>query len=109
MSGSGVGASVGAEQYGKDIITLKTMLSELYENYKIKPLLVAPGGFYEQKWYAQLLEVSGISSIDAVTHHIYNLGGGNYNTLLFSAIAIFHQGLGSLGICILEILKNCHQ
>ncbi|KAJ4781242.1 Heparanase [Rhynchospora pubera] len=77
LSGSGVGASVAAYQYGKDIITLRTMLSELYENCKIKPLLVAPGGFYEQRWYAQLLQVSGVSAMDAVTHHIYNLGGGN--------------------------------
>jgi heparanase len=80
LSGSGVGASVGAEQYGKDIITLKALLSGLYENYKIKPLVVAPGGFYEQKWYSQLLQVSGISAIDAITHHIYNLGGGKCNT-----------------------------
>jgi len=77
LSGSGVGASVGAEQYGKDVITLRTLLNELYKNSKIKPLLVAPGGFYEQKWYAQLLQVSGVSAIDAVTHHVYNLGGGD--------------------------------
>jgi heparanase len=82
LSGSGVGASVEAEQYGKDIITLKTLLSQLYENFKLKPLLLAPGGFYEQKWYSQLLQVSGTSAIDAITHHIYNLGGGKCNTLL---------------------------
>lgn len=91
---------LGAEQYGKDVITLRTLLNELYKNFKIKLLLVAPGSFYEQKWYAQLLQVSNVSAIDAVTHHVYNLGGGEFKILLLfkSAIAIFPQGLGSLGI-----------
>uniref|UniRef100_A0A0E0BUH2 Heparanase-like protein n=1 Tax=Oryza glumipatula TaxID=40148 RepID=A0A0E0BUH2_9ORYZ len=76
LSGSGIGASVGAEQYGKDIIELKNIISQLYGNSR-KPLVVAPGGFYDQKWYAQLLDISGPNVLDAITHHIYNLGAGN--------------------------------
>uniref|UniRef100_A0A0E0MNZ3 Heparanase-like protein 1 n=1 Tax=Oryza punctata TaxID=4537 RepID=A0A0E0MNZ3_ORYPU len=76
LSGNGVGASVGAEQYGKDIIELKSIISQLYGNSR-KPLVVAPGGFYDQKWYAQLLDISSPNVLDAMTHHIYNLGAGN--------------------------------
>ncbi|KAJ3674287.1 hypothetical protein LUZ60_004903 [Juncus effusus] len=77
LSGHGVGASVGAEQYGKDVITLKNLLNELYKDCDRKPLVVAPGGFYEQQWYSELLQISGPNVINAVTHHIYNLGGGD--------------------------------
>lgn len=77
LSGRGIGASVGAEQYGKDVIVLRNILSELYKNSTLRPLLLAPGGFYEQQWYAKLLQVSGSGVVDGMTHHIYNLGGGN--------------------------------
>jgi heparanase 1 len=76
LSGSGIGASVGAEQYGKDLVELQTIINELYGDSR-KPLVVAPGGFYDQKWFAQLLEVSGPNVLNAMTHHIYNLGAGN--------------------------------
>ncbi|KAA8541005.1 hypothetical protein F0562_024857 [Nyssa sinensis] len=46
LSGSGVGASVAAEQYGKDLINLKAIINNLYKDLHPKPLLVAPGGFY---------------------------------------------------------------
>ncbi|KAG0521398.1 hypothetical protein BDA96_08G156800 [Sorghum bicolor] len=76
LSGSGIGASVAAEQYGKDLVELQTIINELYGDSS-KPLVVAPGGFYDQKWFAQLLDVSGPNVLNAMTHHIYNLGAGN--------------------------------
>ncbi|KAK8943405.1 Heparanase-like protein 1 [Platanthera guangdongensis] len=76
LSGHGIGASVDAKVYGGDLIGLKSVLDDLYKNISSKPLLLAPGGFYERQWYAQLLESSGSGVVDAVTHHIYNLGGG---------------------------------
>lgn len=76
MSGSGVGASVAAVQYGKDLIQLKSIINELYQDSNSKPSLIAPGGFYEQDWYAKLLQVSGSNVVNVVTHHIYNLGPG---------------------------------
>ena len=79
MSGHGVGASVSAEQYGNDVIALSAILDELYKNSSSRPLLVAPGGFFEQQWYAQLLEVSGSGVVNAMTHHIYNLGAGRFD------------------------------
>ncbi|KAH7660711.1 heparanase 1 protein [Dioscorea alata] len=77
LSGHGVGASVDAEQYGKDLIALKSIIDELYKNSSSKPLILAPGGFFEQEWYAQLLQVSGPGIVNGLTHHIYNLGGGD--------------------------------
>ncbi|RWR72987.1 Glycoside hydrolase [Cinnamomum micranthum f. kanehirae] len=76
---NGFGASVdgGAEQYGKDLITLKAILRDLYKGSHQQPLLLAPGGFYDQKWYNKLLQVSGTNVADVLTHHIYNLGAGD--------------------------------
>lgn len=76
LSGRGVGARVSAEQYARDVIALKALLKELYRDSSTKPILVAPGGFFEQQWYAQLLQDSGSGVVNALTHHVYNLGGG---------------------------------
>lgn len=76
LSGSGVGASVSAELYGKDVINLKDIIKDLYKNSDVKPLLVAPGGFYNQQWFAKFLQVSGSGIVNILTHHIYNLGAG---------------------------------
>ena len=75
MSGSGVGASVAAEQYGKDMVELQKIVNQLYANSR-KPLVLAPGGFYDKQWFAQLLDVSGPNILQGMTHHIYNLGAG---------------------------------
>ncbi|XP_043704735.1 heparanase-like protein 1 isoform X2 [Telopea speciosissima] len=77
LSGNGVGASVGAQQYGEDLINLEALVNELYGKSHRKPLIVAPGGFYNQQWYTKFLQVSGSAVVNVVTHHIYNLGAGN--------------------------------
>uniref|UniRef100_A0A5B6ZY09 Putative heparanase-like protein 1 isoform X1 n=2 Tax=Davidia involucrata TaxID=16924 RepID=A0A5B6ZY09_DAVIN len=76
LSGSGVGASVSAEQYGKDLINLRAIINDLYKNFHPKPLLVAPGGFYDKEWFDKLLQVSGSLVVNVMTHHLYNLGAG---------------------------------
>ncbi|XP_047314223.1 heparanase-like protein 1 [Impatiens glandulifera] len=80
LSGKGIGARVGAEQYGKDVIKLKAILDELYDNNHNsqlkKPLLAAPGGFFDKEWYTKLLQVSGPNVVNLLTHHMYNLGAG---------------------------------
>ncbi|KAL0926830.1 hypothetical protein M5K25_003081 [Dendrobium thyrsiflorum] len=78
LSGSGVSARVGAQQYGEDLIVLKAIIDDLYNKSRPKPLIVAPGGFFDnQQWFVQLLEVSGAGVLDAMSHHVYNLGAGN--------------------------------
>lgn len=52
------------------------MIEKLYKNFHSKPLLVAPGGFYDKEWFAKLLKVSGSNVVNVMTHHIYNLGAG---------------------------------
>lgn len=71
-----IGASVDAELYGKDLINLKNIINELYKNSSSKPTILAPGGFFDQEWYAKFLQVSGSNVVNGVTHHIYNLGPG---------------------------------
>ncbi|GMH31566.1 hypothetical protein Nepgr_033410 [Nepenthes gracilis] len=77
LSGSGVGASVDVVQYGKDLIKLKGIINQLYQKSHSKVSILAPGGFYDQNWYTKLLQVTGSGVVNALTHHIYNLGAGN--------------------------------
>lgn len=84
LSGDGVGARIGAEQYASDTTALFNMLHEIYKNVEPKPLTIAPGGFFDANWFQKFIAKSG-KSLDVVTHHIYNLGPGN---LLF--LAKFH-------------------
>ncbi|KAK7259437.1 hypothetical protein RIF29_25044 [Crotalaria pallida] len=76
LSGKGIGASVDAAQYGKDMKNVKQILQTLYHNSKFKPSLIALGGFYQKEWFDKLLQVSGSGTIDVLSHHIYNLGPG---------------------------------
>ncbi|EAZ26032.1 hypothetical protein OsJ_09885 [Oryza sativa Japonica Group] len=77
LSGHGIGARVDATLYGKDAIELKSIFQQLYKAPLSQPSLLAPGGFFDQQWYTQLLQTSGHGVVSALTHHIYNLGGGN--------------------------------
>ncbi|CAN6285216.1 unnamed protein product [Urochloa humidicola] len=77
LSGHGIGAKVDAKLYGKDVIEFKSILRQLYKAPLSQPLLLAPGGFFDQQWYSQLLQTSGHGVVNALTHHVYNLGGGD--------------------------------
>ncbi|XVF43098.1 hypothetical protein PTKIN_Ptkin02bG0012900 [Pterospermum kingtungense] len=74
LCGSGIGAKVEAEQYGKDVIALKNLVKELYPDLETQPKILGPNGFYDEKWFNTFLKVSGHGVVDAITHHIYNLG-----------------------------------
>ncbi|KAF3783771.1 Heparanase [Nymphaea thermarum] len=74
LSGRGIGARVSSKQYAKDLIKLRSLLNEIYSNSSSLPLLLAPGGFYDQQWFIQLLQQSGPGVVNVLTHHIYNLG-----------------------------------
>ncbi|XP_068637528.1 heparanase-like protein 3 [Aristolochia californica] len=76
LSGSGVGARIGAAQYAADMFSLHSIVLKVYEGFEIKPLLLAPGGFFYANWFQELINKSPPNSLDVVTHHIYNLGPG---------------------------------
>ncbi|KAL7619224.1 hypothetical protein Lser_V15G00543 [Lactuca serriola] len=76
LSGNGVGAMVHAEQYGNDLIELRGIIDNLYRRIQPKPLLVAPGGFFDKEWFAKLLKETGSQIVNVMTLHMYNLGPG---------------------------------
>ncbi|KAF3431554.1 hypothetical protein FNV43_RR26285 [Rhamnella rubrinervis] len=76
LSGSGVGARLESDQYAKDMIKLKNLVNELYPDDSTRPKVLGPGGFYDKKWFDNFLEKAGPGVVDAVSHHIYNLGAG---------------------------------
>ncbi|ONK76702.1 uncharacterized protein A4U43_C03F31230 [Asparagus officinalis] len=76
LSGSGVGARIGADQYAADVISLKSIVDKIYRDFPDKPLILAPGGFFDAKWFGELIKKTEPNSLDVITHHIYNLGPG---------------------------------
>ncbi|KAG8482455.1 hypothetical protein CXB51_024475 [Gossypium anomalum] len=66
-----MGTRVEAEQYGKDIIVLKSMVKELHPNPTTQPKVLGLVAFMTRN------EVLRQGVVDRVTHHIYNLGPGD--------------------------------
>ncbi|KAH7516051.1 heparanase-like protein 1 [Ziziphus jujuba] len=82
LCGSGVEARVDSDQYAKDMIQLKKLVTELYPDASTRPKVLGPGGFYDQAWYDNFLQKTGPNVVDGLSHHIYNLGpGGNPNLI----------------------------
>lgn len=76
LSGSGIGATIGADQYAADVISLKKIIDKIYRGFPDKPLVLAPGGFFDASWFSELINKTKPHSLDVITHHIYNLGPG---------------------------------
>lgn len=77
MSGSGVGTRVAADQYASDTISLQKIVQNIYNGSEAKPLVIAPGGFFDGNWFKEFLDKT-TNSLAVVTHHIYNLGPGMF-------------------------------
>ncbi|KAF3431529.1 hypothetical protein FNV43_RR26260 [Rhamnella rubrinervis] len=76
LCGTGIAARLESEQYGKDFIELKKLVTELYPEASTRPKVLGPGGFYDERWFNTFPQVTGPDVVDAVTHHLYSLGAG---------------------------------
>ncbi|KAK1400063.1 Heparanase-like protein 3 [Heracleum sosnowskyi] len=74
LSGTGVGVRVAADQYSADTISLINLVQDIYKGEEFQPQIIAPGGFFDANWFKEF--VSKTPKLNAVTHHIYNLGAG---------------------------------
>lgn len=84
LSGAGYQARVQASQYAKDVIVLKSLVNRIYKGHHEKPLVIAPGGLYEENWFREFIDkTKPSSSLSVITHHIYSLGAGICHTLLY--------------------------
>ncbi|KAF5459240.1 hypothetical protein F2P56_023212 [Juglans regia] len=75
LSGNGVGTRIAADQYALDTIALQSIVQNIYEEIEPKPLIIAPGGFFDANWFQEFIDKT-TKSLDVVSHHIYNLGPG---------------------------------
>ncbi|CAN6221921.1 unnamed protein product [Urochloa humidicola] len=82
LSGAGVGTRIGADQYAADVITLKRIVDDIYRSSPTKPLVLAPGGFFDPAWFTELIVKTKPNLLNVITHHIYNLGPGRDTHLI---------------------------
>ncbi|KAL6606098.1 hypothetical protein ACP70R_041751 [Stipagrostis hirtigluma subsp. patula] len=82
LSGTGVGVRIGADQYAADVITLKSVVDKIYREDASKPLVLAPGGFFDTAWFSELLAKTKPNLLNVITHHIYSLGPGRDTHLI---------------------------
>lgn len=81
LCGSGIGARVAADQYASDVNTLQNIVQNTYRGFEFKPLVIAPGGFFDANWFKEYVKQAP-KTLQVVTQHIYNLGPGNDNKLM---------------------------
>ncbi|XP_021691291.2 heparanase-like protein 3 isoform X1 [Hevea brasiliensis] len=75
LSGNGVGTRLAADQYPSDINTLQNIVENIHAGFEDKPLVLAPGGFFDANWFTKFIDKTP-KSLQVVTQHIYNLGPG---------------------------------
>ncbi|XP_042991666.1 heparanase-like protein 3 isoform X2 [Carya illinoinensis] len=47
----------------------------IYAGFEVKPLVIAPGGFFDANWFSEFIKKTP-KSLQVVTFHIYSLGPG---------------------------------
>lgn len=69
-------------------------MNRIYKGIKPKPLIIAPGGFYDPKWFKEFLADTS-KTLNVISHHIYNLGPGNFQ-ILKQIFFVGHTWVGPL-------------
>lgn len=106
LSGNGVGTRVTAEQYASDTIALQNMVQSIYKDIEYKPLIISPGGFFDENWFKEFIDKT-TQSLDVVTHHIYNLGSGVDEHLVERILdPSYLDGMADTFYKLHEILRN---
>lgn len=80
LSGRGIGARITAKQYASDLQDLRDLIDEIYKGFDTKPLILTPGGFFEDNWFEEFISLTN-RTLQVVTQHVYSLGTGS-NSLL---------------------------
>ncbi|KAK3438121.1 hypothetical protein EUGRSUZ_C02740 [Eucalyptus grandis] len=106
LSGQGIGAQISAQQYASDIKTLQNLLDDIYGGFEVKPLILAPGGFFDANWFKDFVDHT-TQMFQVVTHHVYSLGAG-YDDNLTSRILdpSYLNGMAQTFSSLESILKN---
>jgi len=78
------------DQYAADVITLKKLVDDIYRSNPSRPLVLAPGGFFDQAWFSQLIVKTKPNLLNVITHHIYNLGPGILTAIYSRIIWLMH-------------------
>lgn len=106
LSGQGIGAQISAQQYASDIKTLQNLLDDIYGGFEVKPLILAPGGFFDANWFKDFVDHT-TQMFQVVTHHVYSLGAG-YDDNLTSRILdpSYLNGMAQTFSSLGSILKN---
>ncbi|KAI3446844.1 hypothetical protein Pfo_003509 [Paulownia fortunei] len=81
LSGRGIGVGIAVDPYASDTIVLHDLIQDIYKGVNAKPLIIAPGGFFDPGWFQQFLAKT-VGSLNVITHHIYNLGPGSDEHLI---------------------------
>ncbi|CAA0837654.1 Heparanase-like protein 3, partial [Striga hermonthica] len=77
-----IGVGIDVVEYAYDTIALHNLIQDLYKNVRMmKPVVIAPGGFFDKDWYTQFIAKTD-GSLNVITHHIYNVAGGDNPDIL---------------------------